>query len=97
MGITKMQITIELPEDEIQAAIQTIASNSVKSLAENWKVQQDINKRVKELWYDTLDEQILAVLADSEGIKSKVIQEAEKKIQTQINVKMRQLAALKSS
>ena len=92
-----MQITIELPEDEIQAAIQTIASNSVKSLAENWKVQQDINKRVKELWYDTLDEQILAVLADSEGIKSKVIQEAEKKIQTQINVKMRQLAALKSS
>lgn len=90
-----MQLTIELPEKEIQAFIQELAVSQVKSLANSWQTQQTIANRVKQLWDDKLDAQILKVLEDSERLEAKIVEIVEKKLLAQINSKMRQLEALK--
>lgn len=90
-----MQLTIDIPEDDIKKALQSMASTQVAGLVSTWRVQQDVTNRVKQLWDDMMDEQILNVLANSEKMRATIEEAVAKKLQSQVNIKMRQLEALR--
>ena len=89
-----MKFEIEIPEDELVAAIEKKVRQYVAAEAASWQVGEYIRDRVRERWKATADLVIAEVLDNGPELRAKIADEIEKKLRAQLAVAMRQAGRL---
>lgn len=85
-----MKFEIEIPEDELVAAIEKKVRQYVAAEAASWQVGEYIRDRIRERWKATADLVIAEVLDNGPELRAKIADEIEKKLRSQLAVAMRQ-------
>ena len=85
-----MKVEIEIPEEELVAAIEKKVRQYVAAEAASWQVGEYIRDRIREKWKATADLVIAEVLDNGPELRAKIAEEIEKKLRAQLAVAMRQ-------
>ena len=85
-----MKVEIEIPEDELVAAIEKKVRQYVAAEAASWQVGEYIRDRIREKWKATADLVIAEALANGPELRAKIAEEIEKKLRAQLTAALRQ-------
>ena len=84
-----MKIEIEVTEAELKDALARHIRTAVADRVNHWGAQEEVQKKVKQAWDETVDALIKEQMANSEALKQKVQDAIEAKLKGQINALMR--------
>lgn len=85
-----MKFEIEIPEDDLVAAIEKKVRQYVAAEAASWQVGEYIRDRIRERWKATADSVITEVLDNGPELRAKIAEEIEKKLRAQLTAALRQ-------
>lgn len=83
-----MKFEIEIPEDELVAAIEKKVRQYVAAEAASWQVGEYIRDRIREKWKAAADLVIAEALGNGPELRAKITEEIEKKLQAQLALAM---------
>lgn len=85
-----MKVEIEIPEEELVAAIEKKVRQYVAAEAASWQVGEYIRDRIREKWKAAADLVIAEVLDNGPELRAKIADEIEKKLRAQLTAALRQ-------
>ena len=85
-----MKFEIEIPEDDLVAAIEKNVRQYVAAEAASWQVGEYIRDRIREKWKAAADLVIAEVLDNGPELRAKIAEEIEKKLRAQLTAALRQ-------
>jgi len=85
-----MKFEIEIPEEELVAAIEKKVRQYVAAEAASWQVGEYIRDRIREKWKAAADLVIAEVLDNGPELRAKIAEEIEKKLRAQLTAALRQ-------
>jgi hypothetical protein len=85
-----MKVEIEIPEDDLVAAIEKKVRQYVAAEAASWQVGEYIRDRIREKWKAAADLVIAEVLDNGPELRAKIAEEIEKKLRAQLTAALRQ-------
>jgi hypothetical protein len=86
-----MKLDIEVTEAEISDAIRRKARLAIAEYTEaEWFRNDEIRKKIKQFWNETVDKIIQEELANSPAVKAKVVKMIEASLQRQVTALMKE-------
>jgi len=84
-----MKLEIEITEDEIRSALERNVLKAIADQTNKWGCDQYIRASVKEQWQAAVDEMIGEILRDSGELRTKIIEQIERKLRSQVTAAMK--------
>ena len=84
-----MKIEIEVSEDLVREEVQRQAAKAIADKLGHWDLKNAIDKVVKKLWDENVEQVVREELANSDKLRAKVAATLERKIQGQLTALMK--------
>jgi hypothetical protein len=91
-GPGQVKLEIEISEDEIRDAIARKVRVAIADQTNQWSVDEFIRNTVKKYWQEVADKMVRDCLAESETMRSKIVEAVERKLKSQVAALMKDRA-----
>ena len=84
-----MKLEIEITEDEIRNALERKVRTAIADQTNKWGTDIYIQNSVKKQWQAAVDEMIGEILQNSSELRTKIIEQVERKLRAQVTAAMK--------